>query len=89
MSIRRLMTAVAAVALLCGIAVSVPGDAGAQNTSRVDTRFVQYVVDDYPVRLIALDTLDDGRIGGRLCAERLAWIAAARHQKAMFSEMKP
>ena len=39
MSIRRLVTAAAAVALLCGIAVSVPGDAGAQNTSRVDTRF--------------------------------------------------
>jgi 3',5'-cyclic AMP phosphodiesterase CpdA len=42
--------------------------------ARVETRFVQYVVDDYPVRLIALDTLEEGRIGGRLCERRLAWI---------------
>lgn len=41
---------------------------------RLDQPFVQYVVDEYPVRLIALDTLEDGRIGGRMCAERLAWI---------------
>jgi 3',5'-cyclic-AMP phosphodiesterase len=39
-------------------------------------RFMQYVVEGHPVRLIALDTLDPGRIGGLLCAERLEWLAA-------------
>jgi 3',5'-cyclic AMP phosphodiesterase CpdA len=43
-------------------------------SARLEKRFVQYVVDDHPVRLVALDTLEDGRIGGRLCAERLGWI---------------
>jgi 3',5'-cyclic-AMP phosphodiesterase len=38
--------------------------------------FVQYVLDQYPVRLIALDTLVPGKTGGLLCAERLAWLAA-------------
>jgi 3',5'-cyclic AMP phosphodiesterase CpdA len=47
---------------------------------RAPGEHIQYVVDDYPVRLIALDTLDDGRIGGRLCAARLAWIADALAQ---------
>jgi 3',5'-cyclic AMP phosphodiesterase CpdA len=36
--------------------------------------FVQYVVDDWPVRLIALDTNVPGQGAGRLCAERLAWL---------------
>ena len=39
-------------------------------------RFVQYVVEGYPVRLIALDTLVPGQTGGLLCAERLGWLAA-------------
>ena len=39
-------------------------------------RFMQYVVEGHPVRLIALDTLDPGRTGGLLCAERLEWLAA-------------
>jgi 3',5'-cyclic AMP phosphodiesterase CpdA len=39
-------------------------------------RFMQYVVEGYPVRLIALDTLVPGRVGGLLCAERLGWLAA-------------
>jgi 3',5'-cyclic-AMP phosphodiesterase len=38
--------------------------------------FMQYVLDEYPVRLIALDTLVPGKTGGLLCAERLAWLAA-------------
>ncbi|MBL27161.1 MAG: phosphodiesterase [Rhodospirillaceae bacterium] len=37
--------------------------------------FVQYVIESGPLRLIALDTLDPGRPGGLLCAERLAWLA--------------
>jgi len=36
--------------------------------------FVQYVIDDYPVRLIALDTFIPGEMGGRLCEKRLAWL---------------
>jgi 3',5'-cyclic-AMP phosphodiesterase len=36
--------------------------------------FLQYTVEDYPVRLVALDTLVPGEGGGELCAERLAWL---------------
>jgi Icc protein len=38
--------------------------------------FVQYVVEEWPVRLIALDTLLPGRDEGRLGEERLAWLEA-------------
>src|SRR4051794_12020552 len=38
------------------------------------TGFLQYQIEDYPVRLIALDTLIPGEGGGELCAERLAWL---------------
>lgn len=38
--------------------------------------FIQYVDDAFPVRLIGLDSLDDGRESGRLCRERLAWLDA-------------
>jgi 3',5'-cyclic AMP phosphodiesterase CpdA len=40
------------------------------------TGFVQYVVEGFPVRLVALDTLVPGQPGGLLCAERLAWLDA-------------
>ena len=36
--------------------------------------FLQYAIDDYPVRLIALDTHIPGAGGGELCTERLAWL---------------
>ncbi|OSQ48291.1 phosphodiesterase [Thalassospira alkalitolerans] len=36
--------------------------------------FVNYVVDDYPLRLIALDTLDEGKPGGVLGADQLDWL---------------
>ncbi|HYS18065.1 MAG TPA: phosphodiesterase [Candidatus Binatia bacterium] len=39
-------------------------------------RFMQYVVEDHPVRLVALDTLVPGQVGGLLCAERLGWLAS-------------
>ena len=39
-----------------------------------DGGFLQYVVEDWPVRLLALDTLIPGESGGRLCAERLHWL---------------
>ena len=38
--------------------------------------FIQYVIEDYPVRLVALDTVIEGEVGGELCAERLAWLDA-------------
>ena len=39
--------------------------------------FLQYTVEDYPLRLVALDTLIPGKHNGTLCAERLAWLDAA------------
>lgn len=36
--------------------------------------FVQYVVEDFPVRLVALDTVVPGADGGALCARRLQWL---------------
>jgi 3',5'-cyclic AMP phosphodiesterase CpdA len=39
-------------------------------------RFIQYVVEDFPLRLVALDTLVPGQHGGLLCEERLDWLAA-------------
>ena len=36
--------------------------------------FLNYVIDDYPVRIIALDTLIPGEGGGLLCSDRLRWI---------------
>jgi 3',5'-cyclic AMP phosphodiesterase CpdA len=38
--------------------------------------FLQYTIEDYPVRLIALDTLVDGKPYGELCEERLRWLEA-------------
>jgi len=36
--------------------------------------FLQYAVDEYPVRLLALDTVIPGRPEGTLCAQRLHWL---------------
>jgi 3',5'-cyclic AMP phosphodiesterase CpdA len=41
-----------------------------------DPHFVQYVVDDLPVRLVMLDTVAPGFGHGELCAERMAWLEA-------------
>ncbi|CAN5267739.1 phosphodiesterase [soil metagenome] len=40
------------------------------------TGYLQYAVDDQPVRLLALDTLVEGKPHGELCAERLGWLEA-------------
>jgi 3',5'-cyclic-AMP phosphodiesterase len=37
--------------------------------------FLHYVLDDLPLRLIALDTLIPGESGGRLCQARVDWLA--------------
>jgi Icc protein len=38
--------------------------------------FIQYAIEDLPVRLIALDTLVVGKGHGELCDERLTWLEA-------------
>jgi 3',5'-cyclic AMP phosphodiesterase CpdA len=37
---------------------------------------LQYTIEEYPVRLIALDTMNDGEAGGVMDEERLAWLDA-------------
>lgn len=39
--------------------------------------FIQYVIEDHPVRIVGLDTVVPGKGGGLLCDERLAWLDAA------------
>lgn len=36
--------------------------------------FIQYVVDQGPLRFIVLDTLEEGRHGGAFCVTRAAWL---------------
>lgn len=36
--------------------------------------FIQYAIDDWPLRIVALDTVVPTESGGRLCAERLDWL---------------
>jgi 3',5'-cyclic AMP phosphodiesterase CpdA len=40
------------------------------------TGFLHFVLEDYPLRLIGLDTVIPGEGGGELCDERLAWLTA-------------
>jgi 3',5'-cyclic AMP phosphodiesterase CpdA len=44
--------------------------------------FLQYAVEDQPVRLIGLDTLVEGKPYGELCEERLAWLDARLGEQA-------
>lgn len=37
--------------------------------------FLSYVIDDFPVRLLALDSTIPGAGGGMLCSGRLSWLA--------------
>jgi 3',5'-cyclic AMP phosphodiesterase CpdA len=41
-----------------------------------DSRFLHYVLEDYPVRIICLDSKIPGEVAGTLCEERLAWLAS-------------
>ncbi|MBT9147261.1 MAG: 3',5'-cyclic adenosine monophosphate phosphodiesterase CpdA [Syntrophomonadaceae bacterium] len=44
--------------------------------------FLQFAIDnEYPLRLIGLDTVVPGEDGGELCPERLAWLDDTLHQK--------
>lgn len=60
---------------------------------RMETPFVQYAVDDHPVRLIGLDTSEPGHIGGVLCEERLdhaaLMIATSRKPTLVFMHHPP
>lgn len=38
--------------------------------------FVQYAIEDWPLRIVALDTVIPGEAGGRVDEERLAWLDA-------------
>lgn len=38
------------------------------------SEFIQYSIDDHPVRLIGLDTLKSGEMYGELCPTRLNWL---------------
>ncbi|MCC2596277.1 phosphodiesterase [Pusillimonas sp. MFBS29] len=40
-----------------------------------DSPFIQYVIDDWPLRIVALDTTIPMRSEGGLCAERLQWLS--------------
>ncbi len=46
---------------------------GAAIPSRADG-FINYVIDDGPVRIIALDSLSQGEAGGMICDARAAWL---------------
>lgn len=37
--------------------------------------FVQYAIDDWPLRILVLDTLEPGRHGGAFCHRRAKWLA--------------
>ena len=37
--------------------------------------FIQYAIDDYPLRIVALDTLIPGKGTGELCERRIDWLA--------------
>ena len=39
--------------------------------------FLHFVIDDYALRIVALDTVIPGQGGGEMCAERLSWFDAA------------
>lgn len=43
--------------------------------ARAPDGFLNYVVEDHPLRLVALDSTVEGATGGDLCALRLDWLA--------------
>ena len=44
---------------------------------RQSPRYIQYAIEDYPLRIVAADTVIPGETGGELCEERLAWLDRA------------
>lgn len=41
---------------------------------RQSPEFIQYVIDDYPLRIVALDTVIPGKGTGELCGRRIEWL---------------
>jgi len=41
---------------------------------RQSQEFIQYVIDDHPLRIVALDTLIPGKGSGELCDRRIEWL---------------
>lgn len=63
----------------------IPGNHDARDTMRAafaeldlfrDPDFLHFAVDLGPVRVIGLDSLEPGKVEGRLCTDRLAWLDA-------------
>ena len=61
----------------------IPGNHDARGTLRAafpdhdylgTSGFIQYVDDAFALRLVGLDSLDEGKVPGRLCQDRLAWL---------------
>ncbi|MBP2315859.1 phosphodiesterase [Azospirillum soli] len=48
---------------------------GAANWMPVDGDFIQYAVEEFPVRVLVLDSVVAGKAVGALCERRLAWTA--------------
>ncbi len=36
--------------------------------------FCHYVIENYPLRLIGLDSIEPGRVGGKICQKRYIWL---------------
>lgn len=43
-------------------------------TGHADETYYQFEEDRFPLHIVCLDTLETGKVGGELCAERLNWI---------------
>jgi 3',5'-cyclic AMP phosphodiesterase CpdA len=43
---------------------------------RQQEEFIQYAIEDLPIRIVALDTVVPEQSGGLLCEKRLGWLAA-------------
>jgi len=79
----RVLTGMLAEAGLAAPVFPIPGNhddrsalAEALPGARMTDGFVQYAIEDFPVRLVLLDTLVPGSSQGELCARRLAWLEA-------------
>jgi 3',5'-cyclic AMP phosphodiesterase CpdA len=75
----------ALLAPLAAPLLPIPGNHDARDAMRAafaglglfqDARFLHFAVDLGPIRVIGLDSLDPGKVEGRLCAERLDWLDA-------------
>jgi 3',5'-cyclic AMP phosphodiesterase CpdA len=42
--------------------------------AETDDGFLQYTIEEHPVRILVLDTLEEGRHGGAFCDARAAWL---------------